>query len=53
MGINDTEDTIPYNEEEVAALYPNPQLDANEEFIEYFIKVSEKFLSYILSLFNK
>ena len=37
----DIEDAVPYNEEELAALYPNPQLDANEQFIDYFIKVSE------------
>ena len=37
----DIEDTVPYNEEELAALYPNPQLEANEQFIDYFIKVSD------------
>lgn len=31
---------MPYNEEELAALCPNPQLDANEQFIDYFIKVT-------------
>lgn len=41
METTDIEDTVPYNEEELAALYPNPQLDANEQFIDYFIKVSE------------
>ena len=37
----DIEDTVTYNEEELAALYPNPQLEANEQFIDYFIKVSD------------
>lgn len=40
VGTTDIEDTMPYNEDELAALYPNPQLDANEQFIEYFIHVS-------------
>ena len=39
--VTDIEDTVPYNEEELAALYPNPQLEANEQFIDYFIKVSD------------
>ena len=33
------DDTVPYTEEELAALYPNPQLDANKQFIDQFIKV--------------
>ena len=40
VGTTDIEDTVPYNEEELATLYPNAQLDANEQFIEYFIHVS-------------
>jgi len=43
------EDTVPYSEEELAALYPNPQLDANEEFIDYFIKVNQMYIYLILN----
>lgn len=39
VGTIDVENTVPYNEEELAALYPNPQLDANTQFVDYFIKV--------------
>ena len=46
VGTTDMEDTVPYNEDELAALYPNPQLDANEQFIDYFIQVSRNCLFY-------
>jgi len=39
VGTTDMDDTVPYTEEELAVLYPNPQLDANKQFIDQFIKV--------------
>ena len=39
VGTSDMDDTVPYTEEELATLYPNPQLDVNERFIDQFIKV--------------
>lgn len=47
VGTIDAEDTVPYNEEELAALYPNAQLDANKEFIDCFIKVNRTIISAI------
>ncbi|XP_065885232.1 ectopic P granules protein 5 homolog isoform X2 [Dysidea avara] len=42
VGTTDVDDTVPYTEEELAALYPNPQLDANEQYIDQFIKDSQQ-----------
>ena len=50
MGTTDVDDTVPYTEEELAALYPNPQLDANEQYIDQFIKVVCLCLSVCLSV---
>lgn len=34
------EELTPYTEEDLSLLYPNPQLDANQFFIDNFVKVS-------------
>ena len=33
------EDLVPFTEEDLALLYPNPQLDAQPLFVDNFIKV--------------
>lgn len=38
------EDLSPFTEEDLALLYVNPQLIANQEFVENFIKVSQRWL---------
>ncbi len=43
------EELTPYTAEDLALLYPNPQLDANHIFIESFVQVGTALLPWVVA----